>query len=364
MKYFSKLFLGIITGGILALVACSSLSSIPTTATVIENYYDKIGVDFIIPSPWYTQIKELREMRFIDTVTPYYVHKKKISSPTTTMEINLFSFEIGDNLLNSAFSENILIKGSKLNKDGILLDERTATILDVDINEKVTIGFGSKKITYTVTGIIEDNRFSTRPSACIYINEIVIDYYKSENPNLAYAHAYIKANNLSETENFLLTEYRAMGKVGNRTWYDSDSEYFFMKESIEKESVWREVIDVNKLRAKENFQVEEKKKSDINAIIVSLCILHVGFPLVWIFIIVIMSSSIHKRIRNNTSLKKIIKEYYFGEIVSFIVFDSLLFLLLGKEVSLKYLISTGIAFLSILLTIGFSKRILSKKAKK
>lgn len=365
MKYIKKLLQGALIGITLAFIACASLSSVSAIPASVENYYDKIGVDFIIPSPWYSQIKEIQEMSFINSITPYFLHKKKISSAEKTIEINLISVENGADLTFTAYSEKVLIKGSKLTSNGIILDERASVALNANVGDKVTIGFGTKKISFDVSGIVENNRFSTKPSACIYLTKTILDIYKKENSNLAYAHAFVSSNSVSEAEEYFSTEYRAIGKVGERSWYDSDSEYLFMKESIERESVQREVINVSKLRAKENFQVEEKKTSNLIAIIISLCILLGGFPLVWTLLIVISSSSIHKRIRKCTSLQEIKNEFYFGEIISYISFAFLLFFLLGKEISSEYFISIVIALLGLLISIGLSKKILNKnKAKK
>lgn len=330
MRKIWKFFFGIILGLILTCVACTTMSSINSVSTVKSSYFELCDFDFIIPNPWYTQVNEIKNKDFVDNIVPYYVTKKKLNGNSKICDINLFMIEPSYGLENTAYSESLVCEGNLPLNDRIMVDSRTKNVLGINVGDEVSVQIGKSIFKYIVSGIVYDNKFSNYPTAIISYDGNVRKEIENSIENLAYSGAYIKASNISLAENYFTKEYRAMGKVGDRSWYETEDSFEFMKESIEKQSVSKEIINVYQLRAAEQSNIVEKKKSNLVALLLTMVIVFLGNIVIWFLYLLFSSKTYRERIKAGTKQSSIVFEFIFGEFFTFITLSVCIYLLKAK----------------------------------
>lgn len=315
-KVILGIFLGVILGGVVFF-----LNSINPYSEATPNYYENCNFDFIIPKPWYIQIPELKKMNIIEDVTPYYVTGRKLSYNGKTLDIDLFLFEPDSNIDITAFGTSLIKDGdSKLSGENIILDERAATNLGVKEGDKVSVTFGDKILKLDVTGIVYQNKFSTRPTAAtLFMGHIKSEIEKSVE-QLAYSSAYVSAVNLSEAENYFNNKYVAMGKVGKRSWYENDDSYEYMKKSIQNTSVAKEITNVSQLKANSTSDYTEATNREILNVLISVIIILVLTIAVWLFNISLSSQTFRNDIRLGTKVSSVINKFVAGEFITVLIF--------------------------------------------
>ena len=114
MNKIKKLLVGVVLGLVLTCVACTTMSSLNKISTSTSSYYSLCDFDFIIPSPWYSQVKEIKNKNFVSSIVPYFVMKKKITGNGKSSDVNLFFIEQSYGLQNTAYSNPLLSEGESI----------------------------------------------------------------------------------------------------------------------------------------------------------------------------------------------------------------------------------------------------------
>lgn len=331
MRKIGKMFIGILLGAVLAYVTCSAISSGSKKSVSKVSYYDTCDFDFIIPKPWYKQIPEIQDKDFVSSVVPFYVTKRKISGKENSCDVNLFMIEKYYGLNNTAYDDSLFIEGNGLFDGTVVIDERTKKSLNMNVGDDVSISIGDSTFKFKISGICRDNIFSNYPSSVIYYDGAVKREVESFIENLAYTGAYVKTSDVSAAENYFTRDYRAMGNVGDRSWYETDDSYNFMKASIEKQNVAKEVVNVAQLRVSEKSNVAERKKSESKVMFISFLIIFLGNFIFWLLYVLFSSKGYRERIKAGATQVSVVTEFILGEICTLIAFSACLYLLKGKE---------------------------------
>lgn len=319
-----KILIGVVFGIVIYLLNCLVLKGAVNVNNDI-NYYDNITFDFIIPRPWYTQISELEGLEFIDSVTPYYMTGKTADINGKNYNIDFYIVDIDAKLKNTPYSDSLLIEGGLPAADEILIDKKIFTIAEASIGDVVSMQIGDENISLKISGIVEANEFSSRPTALIYYNDFVKKGIESTIKHLSYSGAYVDVNNLASAETYFNKTYRAKGKIGERSWYKDDAAYNYIKESIESADVSKEITNVALLRANANSKFTEGIKSNIMTLVLAVIIEIIIYILIWEFFIHGTSKIYRKRINDGEKEKTIINEFRMGEIISTVLNCLLLF---------------------------------------
>lgn len=285
-----------------------------------SNYYSVIDFDFIIPKPWYSQIPEIKNMGFVEDVVPFYLINKSLSTKSKSSNIDIYIIERNANVDITPFSQSLTINGKMISEGNIVLDEQAKDILEASVGDEISMSLENSLIKLKTSGIVQKNQFATRPTAVIYYTGNVKSSLENSIANLAYSGAYVKARDISAAENYFNTTYRAMGKVGERSWYKDDSSYEYMKNSIQGTNVSKEITNVAQIRANAISSYKEAKKvGNINLVYATISVFILNF-LTWFIIVIGSSKQYRERIKLGTKISAIIKEFVIGEILTTVIF--------------------------------------------
>lgn len=363
MHKIRKIGIGILLGIAFTYIACMMMSAAGNSRQSVSksSYYDACDFDFIIPKPWYTQIQEIQDKDFVLNIIPYYVITRNALSNGNACDIHLFLIEKSYGLDNTAYADSLLVEGTTLSDGTIVIDERTKQKLQANVGDTVTLSIGETTFTFKVAGVSRDNILFNYPTSVIYYDEAVKREIEASSVNLAYSAAYVKASDISAAESYFTRDYRAMGKVGERSWYESDDAYNFMKSSIGNQSFAREVINVSQLRAAEKANANEKKKSETQVRTIALLILAVVNQLFWLLYVLLTSKSYRERIKAGTKQQSVVSEFVLGELFTLLVFSACMYFLKWQENRLNVILYMLALLVSFVFSVLLTNRIVYRK---
>ena len=326
MNILKKIAVGILFAVILLAFVFGVLFVFEKESTEEKAYYDSCGFDFIIPSPWYSQIPEIKKMKFVDEIVPYYVTGQSVVADSKNAKIDIYLFEEKANFSNTSFSENMLVSGKTLSENCIVIDENASKVLgNVSVGDSVSISFGDGSVKFKVCGIVQPGSFSFYPTAAVFFTGKVKKDVSAIAEKLSYTGAFVKVNDISAAENYFSTKYRAMGKVGERSWYEDDESYKFMKKSIEEMSFAKEIMNISQSKANATSKTSETKKSNSKRILIVTAGTFLLNFLLWRVHLTASSSRIRDRIKNGTKMDLIVHGFRWGAVISALIFCIVLF---------------------------------------
>ena len=357
MKKLTNSIISLIIG-ILAVISYAFLISSQRTDYGVD-YYSKVNFDFIIPAPWFDQIPEIKSKEFVDDVTPYYLTDRTISSKVKNAEIYIYLIDKGTNLEITPFSENFLVEGNPLKQDGIVIDESVRNLFGISVGENISVQIGSKTFELTVNGVVQSNKFASKLSSIAYLSDDIKAAYEKAVKHTVYSAAFVKANNLVEAENYFNTEYRAMGKAGERDWYKDDDTYKFARNSALETPVGKEVTNIAQIKANVASNTDTAEKLNMKNLLFAALSVFVVNIIAWLVVIFSQRKKIKTvdQGKGGATSAEIINDFRFGEIATFLVFllSALLFKTIANYIQIAILLVCGL--LSLLMTFSMTKRI-------
>lgn len=356
-----KIFIGFISGVFLFLSTFLILS----TAKQIENetdYYNKIDFDFIIPKPWYSQISEIENMNFVSSIVPYYMTSRNVSVNGSSYKLDFYILEKNSDLTKTPYTPKLLINGKIPSNNEALIDKNTQNILNAQIGDEIQVSFGKELCKFIISGIVQPNNFASNPTVMVYYDGEVKKGIESSIENLSYSGAYLDAIDISIAEKYLNNEYRAKGKIGDKSWYENDEAYEYMKASIESMSVSKEITNIASIKANSLSKYEENVKHNVSLLFISIGVDFSLFILIWFIYLFISSKTYNELIKNGKkTTKQIVSSFRFGAFTT-LLFDAFLLLLVKNKIGvISFIVLTSTSLLGFICVFIFTKGIVEKK---
>ena len=358
MKKLANVIIGLVIGIFLLAISYAFLSASQKT-DYGTDYYGRVDFDFIIPAPWFDQIPDIKSKEFVDDVTPYYLTEKTVSSKDKSAEIYIYLVDEDANIGITSFSKKFLVNGEVLKKDGIVIDESVKNLLGVSVGEKISVQIGSKAFDFTVNGVVQSNKFASKLSSIAYLSDDIKAAYEKAVKHTVYSAAFVKANNLVEAENYFNTEYRAMGKAGERDWYKDDDTYKFARNSALETPVGKEVTNIAQIKANVASNTNTAEKLNMKNLLFAALSVFVVNIIAWLVVIFSQRKKIKTvdQGKGGATSAEIINDFRFGEIATFLVFllSALLFKTIANYIQIAILLVCGL--LSLLMTFSMTKQL-------
>ncbi|MCQ2081765.1 MAG: hypothetical protein MJZ11_08900 [Lachnospiraceae bacterium] len=215
-----------------------------------QSIYKNSNVDFIVPEPSVEQVAELPGTNGIDTVFPFYMTKMAVdingSSRTTTV---LLSDQF-QNIENTMYSANRLIDASKSEfENPICVDWQFCNETSAKIGDTVSITIGGNKIDYKISAIYETNTVYDGGAILVEITDEQKNSIMQNSKNSGYSGAYISASDYNACRNYLITDYRPLGRLKDISQFEDEAQYMVHYDAIMSSSYANEITD---FRIREN----------------------------------------------------------------------------------------------------------------
>lgn len=163
-----------------------------------------------------------------------------------------------DSLDFTIFNEKTLINSTNNPSNYAYVDKTAASSLDVNYGDIVSITIAGSKIDFTVSRVYEANNLFTEGIVLVNFSGTVKEVYETNASPNSYSGAFIKASNDSECSNYL-RNYIPMGRLKDRSEFDSDEAYNTYNNAILSGSYLNEITNFYELRAFAEKEVASAK---------------------------------------------------------------------------------------------------------
>jgi len=198
-----------------------------TKTQYLSNFnIEQTNVDYIIQTPSISQIESINNLEHINSITPYIYTSSTAVINNKTVKTELFVINNTNDLNNTMFSNDLLIKkSSKKHTNEIYIDETYATINNLNLDDKIVIKVIETNIEYNIKAIYKpDSRHSTGMTIVINNNDTKTIFDNRYGTDYKYSGAFLDSNNLTLTNSYL-DSYIPEGDLLTREDFASDELY-------------------------------------------------------------------------------------------------------------------------------------------
>lgn len=262
-KYWAKnrlIFdvLSCILSSLLFCFAFSLASYKDYSAIYLQNsVYCNTQIDYQVPNPSTKQLKEIKEMDFVEDIFGYYYTKTNVTN-NKTIKTNLLLSDTMDSVEFTMFGQNNMKKSISVDKPSALIDEKVSKLLNVNVGDEIKVNLASNVLDYIVSGIYESTTLYSEGVVLVDFSDEAKQIYESKTSSNSYAGAFIEATDEEKCKEYL-DSYIPLGRLKDRSEFESDEAYELYNNSILSENYKNEISNFCNQRSICINAVEEEK---------------------------------------------------------------------------------------------------------
>lgn len=215
-----------------------------------QSIYKNSDIDFIAPEPSFEQVAELPGTEGIDRVFPFYLTKTSVNVNGTSRTTTVLLSDQFDNVDMTMYNDSRLIKKADSAVDNpIFIDWQFSHDTSADIGDTVSFSLGGNSIEFTVAAIYETNSAYDGGAVLAEISSEQKDTIAANSNSNGYSAIYISASDYNACRTYLTTDYRPLGRLRDRSQFESDDQYNIHYDAIMSSGYANEITD---FRVKEN----------------------------------------------------------------------------------------------------------------
>ena len=212
---------------------CSLFVSSPTITNLsqkelLNSFYIKNGIDYIIPSPSRQQVENLiiDDESFISNVVPYYSLTSGVKVNGKNTDSATFLFETVEFINDSPYKSERVQSGKKDYRNGAaVVDNTFKNTYSCNLGEAVTFSYKGQQYDFEIISIVETNPMykNSKGSVALVLEEEIVSLFNDD--DIKYSAAYVKSSNTEKTDEYLSNKYKPLGKLKDRDSFDTDEAY-------------------------------------------------------------------------------------------------------------------------------------------
>lgn len=232
MKKLKNSFL---IGGVVVLAVLAILSALTLGGSAIsslsekydfESTYTNTTIDFIIPSPNDQQIAELEQSTEtgISVIVPYYTTDASVSiNSATENKSSIMLFTSAEKMDATPYCSKRILTGVTAQAGEAVVDHRYAEQYGVAVGDSITFSILGTAYDFNVVAISETNQSYDSGSIAVVLSAEQNQSIIEQGAN--YSGAFVVATDIEVAEVFLLNDYKPLGRMKDRSDFDSDEAY-------------------------------------------------------------------------------------------------------------------------------------------
>ena len=198
------------------------------------SVYENSKIDYDIPQPTKEQLKEISDMPFVTSVFGYYYTESLLEVAGKSVLTKILFSEDLDALEYTMYTSARMIEESAIPYDNpAYVDYAFAKENGVKLGDILKLN----NIEFQIGRIYETNSYYT---SAIFIPLVGEQKEFIESNSTSYSGAFLSVNDISQAEKYL-NDYKPMGRLKNRSQFQSDVEYELHHEQWEKNSYANEI---------------------------------------------------------------------------------------------------------------------------
>ena len=218
----------------------------PYIRDVLNEYndisvYENTDIDFDIPDPSIEQISDLRSEPFIKAVYPYYLDEQLVSVKNKTRRTNIIIADISHGEF-AMYNSARLIEGKMISglRNKAYIDYIFQNDTGAKIGDKLSFSILGTPVIFEVVAIFEtNNRYLNGGAIAVNLSDDIKEIIGEDR---AYNQAFIVSSNYIQAFSFLTNDYRPLGRLRDRSLFDSDETYKMHIEMITARTYQNEIV--------------------------------------------------------------------------------------------------------------------------
>ena len=209
-----------------------------------QSVYKNSKIDFIVPEPSFDQVSELPGTNGIDKVFPYFLTKTQVEVNGTSRTSTVLLSDQFDNIGFTMYNPDRLIAKSKTEYDNpIYIDWQFSHDTSAGIGDTVSISVAGNKMDFIVSAIYETNSIFDGGAILAKINQTQKEIIINQSKNNGYSGMYVSASDYGTCQSYLKSEYRPLGRLKDRSQFESDEQYNLHYDAIMSSGFANEITD-------------------------------------------------------------------------------------------------------------------------
>lgn len=209
-----------------------------------QSVYRNSDIDFIAPEPSFDQVSDLPGTEGIDKVFPFYLTKTDVkvngASRTTTVLLS----DHFENVDMTMYNEKRLIKEKNESvSNPVYVDWQFSRDTSAEIGDTLTMTLGGSPVEFTVAAIYETNSVYDGGAILAEISTAQKNAIAENSKSNGYSAVYISSSDYNACRSYLTTEYRPLGRLRDRSQFDSDAQYHIHYDAIMSSGYANEITD-------------------------------------------------------------------------------------------------------------------------
>lgn len=360
VKYWktNRLFLDVVFSAILSLVlgfAFINLSIQKTTnAYNAYSLYETSEIDFDISSPSKTQLTEISKYDYVDKVFGYFYSKTNVTYSTNKQRQTnvLFADDMSQLDITMYNKQRLLKESNNKNANQIYVDYNFIKETDLDLGGKVIIPTSQGNVEFEITRVYESNIYYVGGAVLVDATNLSLSFITQSK---SYSGAFIKVNNYTTAKGYFLNTYKPLGKLKDRSEFNTQEEYDIHYNAFMNASYGNEQTDFVAKASAEKLEYDARISS---ANIIKYSGVALTLVLVIAFNIALFYRDTEKKYFTQLNKKESIINYYrmsyITEVFSTLILTSIITLILivtsKKFISTSFIVNTSIMYAIAIIT--------------
>ncbi len=211
-----------------------------------NSIYLNSTIDYQVPNPSLDQVDDIEKETFVDKVCGYYLTKTNIEGSKAS-KVNLMMPSKMDRLSITMFNDKTRIKSIENTANNAYLDETASSAIGAKIGDEIKITLASTKLSYVVTSIYKANSLFKEGTVIVSFDGDIKTVYESNASSKSLSGAFIDATDVDACSNYL-KNYIPLGRLKDRSEFDSDEAYEIYTEAIMSGNYQNEITNFSALR--------------------------------------------------------------------------------------------------------------------
>lgn len=221
--------------GILLMVVLSALCSFTFVRgnvkqaqdkKTFESIYTDTSIDFIVPSPSYTQVGELEKdsNSGISAMVPFFETTSSTRINGNGIKGTTIIFPDEDKIEYSPYGSRRIVSGENSLKAGdAAIDRVFVDKNNVGIGDEVTLSIAGYDYSFVIRAITESNTYYNDGTIAVILSGEQVT--QLQNAGIKYSAAYVSASDYDKCKTYLYNDYKPLGRLKDEAEFDSRDAY-------------------------------------------------------------------------------------------------------------------------------------------
>lgn len=210
-----------------------------------QSVYKNTSIDFVVPEPSFDQVSVISGTNGVASVFPYYLTNASVNFRGIIRTSTVLISDQENDLDMTMYNSKRLIRKSNVDYDNpIIVDWQFCHDTSADIGDTITIDIMNQRIDYSICAVYETNTLYSGGALLIQATPDQIDLIRNQSASNGFSGMFVVADDYDICRQYLVTDYRPLGRLRSRDQFSSDEQYQIHYDAIMSLGFSNEITDL------------------------------------------------------------------------------------------------------------------------